>query len=133
LYVVIGSLLITTCVVVTHAYWPSAKMAIHVKASDLKPVDVLSMAFVLLFFFTAARETYITVWRQYFPSDFPNDINYYGPLIVFRYWLLVAAIMVLKAMPNLAEYKLLHTVLGWPRITIAVASGLILAIVLVNT
>jgi hypothetical protein len=63
----------------------------------------------------------------------PNDVTYFGPLIVFRYWLLVASIMVLKAMPNLADSNILHTVLGWPRITIAVTSGLLLAIVLINT
>ena len=123
LYVLLGTILCTVSISVVHAYWPPLKIALKQSVTNLNFVDYLTMALVLVFMFNGIREGYVIYNQIFDPLPVSRSDDFYIPLALTRYGIIVAGYMALAARHFLMGPRFLNAVPGWPRAVISVLAG----------
>lgn len=131
LYLLSGSVLLSTSLTAIYAYWPVVRYTMKSDVSKIDKTEVLTMGIILLFLAVASREAYITFWREVFPISNPRPEDYYYPLSFIRYMSAVAAVLTLCARRMVFGPSKLHRVPGWPASVLSVFAGLIIGTLMI--
>lgn len=123
LYVFLGSILFTTSIAVVIAYWDAFQLAIYKSIDIYRPVDYLTSAIILIFFFTGCREAYVTFYREFFPQGLGRSDDYYLPLAFVRYGAIMAGYAALAARSYIPTHSTFRQMVGWPRAILSLVLG----------
>lgn len=131
LYLLSGSVLLSTSLTAIYAYWPVVRYTLKSDVSRIDKTEVLTMGIILLFLAVASREAYITFWREVFPVAPVRPEDYYYPLSFIRYMAAVAAVLTLCARRMVLGPPPLRKIPGWPATVLSVFAGLLIGTLMI--
>lgn len=131
LYLLSGSVLLSTSLTAIYAYWPVVRYTMKMDVKRIDKTEVLTMGILLLFLAVASRELYITFWREVFPIANPRPEDYYYPLSFIRYMGAVAAVLTLCARRMTFGPSALQRIPGWPATVLSVFVGLVVGTLMI--
>jgi hypothetical protein len=131
LYLMTGSMLLTTSMAAVLAYLPVIRYTIQIRVAHIDRTDLLTFGIVLLFAGTAFREAYVTFWWGFFPPTPPRPDGYLYPLAFVRYTCVVASMMALSAREMVIGPSYLNSVPGWPYAIVSTALGILLGVFMI--